>query len=51
VKKEGFSDSVAFPGTELSVYLLQKLIAEKLQTKENDLTLLDVNTGIKIAPT
>jgi hypothetical protein len=48
VKKEGLCDSIAFPGTEMAAHLLHKLIAEKLKIKENDFSLVDANSGIKI---
>jgi len=33
ITKEGVVDVVNIPGTEISAYLLQKLLAEKLKSK------------------
>jgi hypothetical protein len=51
VKKEGISESIAFPGTDMPAHLLQRLIAEKLKTKEYDFCMFDANSGIKIIGT
>jgi hypothetical protein len=33
IKKEGIVDTVDIPGIEISAYLLQKLLSDKLKTK------------------
>lgn len=50
LRKEGITDSIEIPGSEISAYLLQKLIAEKLKIKEQDITLFNVFPGTKINP-
>jgi hypothetical protein len=41
---------VEIPGSEISAVLLQKLIADKLKAKENDLVLMNPFTSTKINP-
>lgn len=50
IKKEGIADSIDIPGSEISVFLLQKLLAEKLKVKEHELVLTNVYTGFKLNP-
>lgn len=50
IKKEGIADSVDIPGSEISVFLLQKLLAEKLKVKEHELVITNVYTGFKLNP-
>lgn len=33
IKKEGITDTIDIPGTEISAYLLVKLLADRLKTK------------------
>lgn len=50
IKKEGIVDVVDIPGSEISAYLFVKLLADKLKTKEHELTLFNAYTSLKINP-
>ena len=48
LKKEGITEKVMIPGSEISAHILIKLIADKLKLREQDILVTNPITGMKL---